>query len=653
MSIRDFMTRVLNTPAAAPSTNAIQRIATNGQDPVKLTPPIVARASPAVLETTPQLIVPRELDPAFTCDDGQQAEACRHFYWDIESRSATVLGNGKYAVGVRAYAEHPTTQVLCVSYALGNGPIETWVPGQLLSSTILAAAADPLCSWVAHNAAFERAMLEDILVPLHGWPMVPADRHVCTMSLALAHAYPGGLEAAAEILGLVNRKDVAREKIVRVMWKPRKPRRGEDPTKIYWIDTPELRAENILYNKQDVAAERELHRHPKLTPLPASEQDAWVLDAEINDDGAYIDAPLAEPAVLVAAQAHAELDERMRHETGGAVAAATKNEKLKAWLKSQGVELPRRLKKHKSGMQLEDCLDADDIEKLLAGDLAHPRARAALEIRLQAAQSAHTKIERMLRTRCADGRVRGLFRFHGATTGRWSGSGFQPQNLKRPDILKTDEAIAEAILLVMAKDHAALKERYHDVLGVIGDLCRSMIIPAPGYRFIIGDFSAIEARVLAFLAGDASKLEQFRQFDLGLGRDLYCITAEQVLGLAEVQDKSPERQLGKVFELGLGYQMGGERLLTTIAKANISGHRRDHSRRRDAVGASLARREPVHRRILGRARSRCDSGRALSRNLVPLPGRLFRHARWGAGPAPAVRARAELPGSDDPAGAFR
>jgi DNA polymerase len=114
----------------------------------------------------------RPPDPAFTCDDGQRSQACRHFYWDLESRSAAMLGKGKYAVGVRAYAGHPTTQVLCVSYALGNGPIETWVPGQLLSSTILAAAADPFCSWVAHHAAFERAMLEGILVPLHGWPMV-------------------------------------------------------------------------------------------------------------------------------------------------------------------------------------------------------------------------------------------------------------------------------------------------------------------------------------------------------------------------------------------------------------------------------------------------------------------------------------------------
>ena len=98
-----------------------------------------------------------------------------------------------------------------------------------IPEAVLAAAADPRCRWVAHNAAFERAILECILIPRHGWPAVPVDRHVCTMSLALAHAYPGSLEGVAEVLGLVNRKDTAREKIVRVMWKPRKPRRGRRP----------------------------------------------------------------------------------------------------------------------------------------------------------------------------------------------------------------------------------------------------------------------------------------------------------------------------------------------------------------------------------------------------------------------------------------
>jgi DNA polymerase len=574
MSMRDFLTRVLNTPGLGETTPSIV-VETTPRTVVESSPPImvetvprivVETVPPVVLETVPRIVVETTPPIAPSSCEGSPEQP---FYWDIESRSAAVLGGGKHGVGARAYAEHPTTEVLCVSYAHGKGPIETWVPGQPIPEVVRAAAADPRCPWVAHNAAFERAMFECILVPLHGWPTVPVERHVCTMSVALATAYPGNLEGVAEAIGLENRKDVAREKIVRVMWKPRKPRRGEDPTKIYYVDSRELRAELIAYNRQDVAVERELHQHPKLTRLPASEQDTWVIDAEINDRGVYIDAPLGSAAVALTAQANVDLDERMRHETDGAVDKASKPKKLKTWLVLQGVKLPRRPRKQKSGVQWEDCLEADDIEKLLAGDLPNARVRSALEIRLQAAQSAASKIDRMLRTRCADGRVRNLYKIYGAVTGRWSGEGFQPQNLKRPELLRTDEAIAEAIAMVLVRDYAAIKERYGDVLGVIGDLCRSMLIPAPEHRFIIGDFSAVEARVLAFLAGDADKLEAFRQFDLGLGRDLYCVTAEQVLGLADVEDKSPERQLGKIFELGLGYSMGGDKLLATIRKANI------------------------------------------------------------------------------------
>ena len=551
MSIRDFLAR-LST---------------------QLSPPIASIELENTFEA-PTLDAPRSGKGAAqleTTRDIIQFENGAPFHWDIESRSAAEFGKGKESVGARAYAEHPTTEILCVSYARGNDPVETWVPGQPIPEEMSAAAADPRCHWVAHNAAFERAMLECILVPQHGWLIVPVDRHVCTMSLALAHAYPGSLESVAEVLGLVNRKDTVREKIVRVMFKPRKPRRDEDPTRIYWVDTPELRVELYAYNRQDVAVERELHQHPKMRGgLPAPEQDTWVLDAEINDRGVYIDASLATAASSLAVQALVELNERMRHATDGAVDKASKQEKLKEWLKLEGVESPRRQKKHKSGaLQWKDCLEADDIEKLLAGDLPHPGVRTALESRLQAAQSAASKIDRMLKTRCADGRVRNLYKIYGAVTGRWSGVGFQPQNLKRPEILKTDEAIAEAIMMVRAGDYAAIKGRYGDVLRVIGDLCRSMIIPAPGHRFLIGDFSAVEARALAYLAGDADKLEAFRQFDLGLGRDIYCDTAEQVLGLTDVQDKSPERTLGKVFELGLGYQMGGDKLLATIRKANI------------------------------------------------------------------------------------
>ena len=133
------------------------------------------------------------------------------------------------------------------------------------------------------------------------------------------------------------------------------------------------------------------------------------------------------------------------------------------------------------------------------------------------------------------------------------------------------------------------------MLGLVGDLCRSMLIPAPGHRFIIGDFSAIEARVLAFLAGDADKLERFPPIRFRPGRDLYCVTAEQVLGLTDVQDKSPERQLGKIFELGLGYSMGGRQAAGHDPEGQRPQHRGHHARGYRALGQKMARAEPRHR----------------------------------------------------------
>ena len=291
MSMRDFLAR-LPTPSFSPLAPV-----------APVTPVIESKVARLDLQDTPPDTKKiTQLDAVIPPEDDAS------FHWDVESRSVAKLGKGKESVGARAYAEHPSTEVLCVSFARGNGLIETWIPGEPIPEVVLAAAKDPNCPWVAHNAAFERAMLECKLIPLHGWPMVPVDRHVCTMSLALAHGYPGSLDGAAKILGLANQKDVAREKIVRVMWKPRKPRRGEDPTKIYWVDTPELRTELYIYNKHDVAAERELHQHPKLPALPAPEQDTWVIDAEINDRGVHIDAPLATAASALATQALTELN---------------------------------------------------------------------------------------------------------------------------------------------------------------------------------------------------------------------------------------------------------------------------------------------------------------------------------------------------------
>src|SRR3954454_186632 len=184
MSMRDWLTRVASTPQAA-----MRPIIVSPIDQPHTKPTSDQPNPPASDQPNPPVAV-----NGVHFDLRRPAGEDSSLHWDVESRSAAILGSGKQGVGARAYADHPTTEILCVSYARGNGPVETWVPGQPIPEVVLAAAADPKCSWVAHNAAFERAMLEGILVLRHSWPVVPVARHVCTMSLALAHAYPGSLE---------------------------------------------------------------------------------------------------------------------------------------------------------------------------------------------------------------------------------------------------------------------------------------------------------------------------------------------------------------------------------------------------------------------------------------------------------------------------
>ena len=202
------------------------------------------------------------------------------------------------------------------------------------------------------------------------------------------------------------------------------------------------------------------------------------------------------------------------------------------------------------------------------------------------------QIDRMLKTRCADGRVRNMYKIDGAVTGRWSGEGFQPQNLKRPELLQTDEAIAEAIGMVLAGDYAAIKARYGDVLGVIGDLCRSMLIPAPAHRFIVGDFSAIEARVLAFLAGDTGKLETLPPIR-SRHRPRHLLRYGRASSRPHRRaEQSPERAARARFSSsGWGTRWAADKLLATIRKANIPNTARITIDGDDALGAKMARRK--------------------------------------------------------------
>jgi len=324
------------------------------------------------------------------------------------------------------------------------------------------------------------------------------------------------------------------------MSKPRKARKDEDASGTYWFDDAERLERLYGYSRQDVEVEREIH--DRLPALPPSEQLLWQLSSRINDRGFHIDRSFAEAACNIAQAAAPEIDAELTKITGGAVTGINQVTRLTAWLGTQGY--------------LAKSLERDVVERQIEKNELPPAARRVLELRLGGAQAAVKKLNALLARADSDDRVRGSFKYHGASTGRWSGEGAQPQNLKRPEIDDIDAAIAA----VATGDLAHVKKLYPKPLSVIGDCSRSMITAPPGHTLIGADFSSIESRVLAWIANEEWKLNSYRRFDATHDpRDEpYCITACKIFHVPDgtYTKESPERGIGKIADLALGYQGG-------------------------------------------------------------------------------------------------
>lgn len=452
---------------------------------------------------------------------------------DYETRSRAVLK----IVGTHKYAANPTTEVLCCAFAVDDEPVELWTPGDPVPAAFIEAAHNPAWVVAAHGDHFETAIEQYILGPRYDWPAIPIERHRCTQALCLAHGLPARLSAAADALELSNRKDAAGERLMHQTSKPRKAHKDENPTNIYWFEDQERLDRLYSYCKQDVEVERELcGRLPSLSP---AERAIWQLSYQINARGFHIDRAFAEAARKIAEAAAPEIDAEITEITAGDVTSINQVAKLLAWLQDHGCTL-RKLDKGAIERQLER---ADDLPAAVL---------RVLELRLGGAQAAVKNINALLARAGADDRIRGSFRFHGAATGRWSGEGFQAQNLKRPGVADLEAAIAA----ISTGDYEHVHKLYPRPLSVVGDCSRSMICAAPDKVLIGADFGSIESRVLAWAANESWKLDSYRRFDAthDPSDEPYRVTAGKIFHIHPANVTKEQRSVGKTCDLAFGFQ---------------------------------------------------------------------------------------------------
>lgn len=470
---------------------------------------------------------------------------------DYETRSPVDLKKA----GAYVYFEHPDTDVWCLSYAVDDGEIKLWLPGDPVPPEFVECAANDDWLAEAHNNSFERLCERYIMGPRYGFPIIPLERQRCTLAKAYAMALPGSLEHVVAALGVDAPKDMEGRRIMLALSRPRRPRKGEDPTRVYWRDEPDKLARLYSYNKQDIAAER--GAGSRLVALRPSEQKLFELDSRVNDRGVFVDVDLAKRALAIVEHQETLLDREMAKVTDYEVTACTNLNQLKVWLKARGVALGEKL--DKKTMTYVDTLDKAFVEEMLARHELDPAVRRALELRQEAGKASVAKINALLQGTSRDGRARGLLAFHAANTGRWAGRRFQPQNLKRydPDKFDFDGAIDTILRYPTQKAVDTLDAMFDAPMACLSYILRGLIKAPPGKKIVAADFSNVEGRVLAWLAGERKKIEAFRAYDSGEGPDLYKVMAGHILNKAPADVTKLERQnYGKVPELACGFGGG-------------------------------------------------------------------------------------------------
>jgi DNA polymerase len=439
-----------------------------------------------------------------------------HVVVDVETRSPLNLAE----VGASRYAKHPDTEVLVVAFACDDEEPLLWFPRtESIPPELIAVVADPEVSLVSHGG-FESEIFRHILGPRFKLPEIAPERWIDTLTAALTIALPPALENLAIALDLKFRKDTAGARLMRQMAKPDSVAQ----------DTPERLHSLSLYCARDVLATREAFY--LLPALPEEERDLWLLNERINQRGVHFDRGLTIAARGIAEQVRPELNASIAEATSGEITSTSQVARIKRWLNAHRVAV--------------NDIGKDTIDELLASDLP-PEVRRVVELRQAGAGSATAKFDAIINGLDDDDRARGLFRWHGASTGRASSHRVQLQNFKHTSLNDPEAAIAAILSGDLARVRAI-----GEPLKVLANVLRPTICAGAGNMLVGADLSSVESRVLAYLAREDRKLEVYRTYDRTGDLEPYLVVARW---LNPVQ---PDRAIGKIADLAFGY-MGGVR----------------------------------------------------------------------------------------------
>ncbi len=460
---------------------------------------------------------------------------------DLETKSSVDISKA----GAYKYAESPDFEILLFGVSVNHGPITVYdlACGDTVPEEIIAALSDDRVTKWAYNASFERVCLSVWLrrnYPEHfrtySIPGDPVQNYLdpaswkCTLVWAAYNGLPLGLEKVGAVLGFEEQKLKEGKDLIKYFCCPCRPTKSNGGRT--WNlphHAPEKWALFKKYNERDVQVEMQIQERLKNYPVPDFVWDEYHLDQEINDRGIMIDQDVVRQALRIDELSKTDLTARMQKKTG--LENPNSVIQMKDYLAENGMEV--------------DSLGKKDVAAMIK--TAPEKLAEVLALRLQLAKSSVRKYQAMQNAVCADGRCHGMFQFYGANrSGRWAGRLIQLQNLPQNHM----DDLEQARDLVKAGDYEMLDLLYDSVPGVLSELIRTAFIPRPGYKFIVSDFSAIEARVLSHLAHEEWRAEVFRK-----GRDIYCESASRMFGCVVEKhgQNSHLRQKGKIAELALGY----------------------------------------------------------------------------------------------------